>query len=100
MPSFAHAIGCLEEYVGLRFEYRLSPRSHRPWPGEALLRPIFAPHEWAAGHFTRRNKPGNPYYAGFEYIAFPEVEGAPLRHSVAILSQLHRQQSVSYAETA
>ena len=37
---------------------------------------------------TRRDKPGNPYYVSFDYIVFPEVEGAPPRSSVAILSQL------------
>jgi mRNA-degrading endonuclease toxin of MazEF toxin-antitoxin module len=37
---------------------------------------------------TRRHKSGNPYYVAFEYIAFPEVEDASLRPSVAILSQL------------
>ena len=37
---------------------------------------------------TRRNKPGNPYYVAFDYSAFPEIEGAPLQLSVAILSQL------------
>jgi hypothetical protein len=37
---------------------------------------------------TRTSKPDNPYYASFDYTAFPEVEGAPLLSSVAILSQL------------
>jgi hypothetical protein len=37
---------------------------------------------------TRRHKPGNPYYIAFDYIVFPEVDGAPLAESVAILSQL------------
>ena len=37
---------------------------------------------------TRTSKPGNPYYARFNYAAFPEVESAPLETSVGILSQL------------
>jgi hypothetical protein len=37
---------------------------------------------------TWRDKPANPYYASFKYIVFPEVADAPLRSSVAILSQL------------
>ena len=61
--------------------------------GEGSLRPILVLRKfnnevvWALP-LTRRDKPGNPYYASFEYIVFPEVESAPLRSSVAILSQL------------
>ena len=61
--------------------------------GEESLRPILILRKfnneifWALP-LTRRDKPGNPYYVSFEYIVFPEVEGAPLRSSVAILSQL------------
>src|SRR6266446_3798584 len=61
--------------------------------GEESLRPILVLRKfnnevvWALP-LTRRDKPGNPYYVSFDYIVFPEVEGAPLRSSVAILSQL------------
>ncbi len=37
---------------------------------------------------TKTWKPGNQYYARFEYAAFLAVEGAPLEASVGILSQL------------
>ena len=61
--------------------------------GDGSLRPILVLRKfnneivWALP-LTRRDKPGNPYYVSFEYIVFPEVESAPLRSSVAILSQL------------
>ena len=61
--------------------------------GEESLRPILVLRKfnnevvWALP-LTRRDKPGNPYYVSFEYIVFPEVANAPLRSSVAILSQL------------
>ena len=61
--------------------------------GDESLRPILVLRKfnnevlWAPP-LTRRDKPDNPYSASFPYIAFPEVEGAPLLSSVAILSQL------------
>ena len=61
--------------------------------GEESLRPILVLRKfnnevvWALP-LTRRDKPGNPYYVSFEYTVFPEVANAPLRSSVAILSQL------------
>jgi mRNA interferase MazF len=61
--------------------------------GDQSLRPILVLRKfnneiaWVLP-LTRRNKPANPYYVAFDYIVFPEVEGAPLASSVAILSQL------------
>jgi mRNA interferase MazF len=61
--------------------------------GDESLRPVLVLRKfnneivWALPP-TRRAKPGNPYYVSFEYIVYPEVENAPLRFSVAILSQL------------
>jgi mRNA interferase MazF len=61
--------------------------------GDESLRPVLVLRKfnneivWALP-LTRRDKPGNPYYVSFEYVDFPEVEGSPLRSSVAILSQL------------
>jgi mRNA interferase MazF len=61
--------------------------------GDESLRPILVLRKfnneiaWVLP-LTRRDKPGNPYYVAFEYIAFPEIDDAPLRPSVAILSQL------------
>ena len=61
--------------------------------GDESLRPVLVLRKfnndivWALP-LTRRDKPGNPYYLSFQYIVFSEVENAPLRSSVAILSQL------------
>jgi mRNA interferase MazF len=61
--------------------------------GDQSLRPILVLRKfnneivWVLP-LTRRHKPGNPYYIAFDYIVFPEVDGAPLAESVAILSQL------------
>jgi mRNA interferase MazF len=61
--------------------------------GNEFLRPILIVRKfnnevlWALP-LTRTSKPDNPYYASFDYVGFPEVEGAPLLSSVAILSQL------------
>ena len=61
--------------------------------GDESLRPILVLRKfnneiaWVLP-LTRRHKPGNPDYVAFEYIAFPEIDDAPLRPSVAILSQL------------
>ena len=61
--------------------------------GDESLRPVLVLRKfnnevvWALP-LTRRDKPGHPYYVSFDYVAFPEVESAPLRSSVAILSQL------------
>src|SRR5256885_3326713 len=61
--------------------------------GDEGLRPVLIIRKfnnevlWALP-LTLRDKPRNPYYAAFEYAAFPEVEGAPLLSSIAILSQL------------
>jgi mRNA interferase MazF len=59
--------------------------------GTEFLRPILIVRKfnnevlWALP-LTRTSKPDNPYYANFNYIGFPEVEGAPLLSSVAILT--------------
>lgn len=60
--------------------------------GKEALRPILVVRKfnnevlWGLP-LTRRDKPGNPYYAPFDYMPFPDVPG-PLLKSVAILSQL------------
>jgi mRNA interferase MazF len=61
--------------------------------GGEFLRPVLVVRKfnnevlWALP-LTRTSKPDNPYYADFNYTAFPEIETAPLLQSVAILSQL------------
>jgi len=61
--------------------------------GAEALRPVLVIRKfnnevfWALP-LTLRDKPHNPYYAAFQYAPFPEVEGAPLLSSIAILSQL------------
>jgi mRNA interferase MazF len=61
--------------------------------GKEFLRPVFVVRKfnnqvfWALP-LTKTQKPRNPYYASFQYVAFPEIETAPLLTSVAILSQL------------
>jgi mRNA interferase MazF len=60
--------------------------------GRCFLRPVLVLRKfnnevlWALP-LTRRDKPGNPYYARFLYYPHPEVAGPPL-HAIAILSQL------------
>ena len=61
--------------------------------GDESLRPVLVLRKfnnevvWALP-LTRRNKPSSAYYVSFDYTVFPEVANAPLRSSVAILSQL------------
>jgi len=60
--------------------------------GEEALRPVLVIRKfnneicWALP-LTRKHKPGNPYYISFHYIAHPEMPGALMLPSVAILSQ-------------
>jgi mRNA interferase MazF len=61
--------------------------------GDEFLRPILVVRKfnnevlWVVP-LTKTEKPNNPYYADFQYAAFPEAEGATPSSSVAILSQL------------
>jgi mRNA interferase MazF len=61
--------------------------------GADFLRPVLVLRKfnnvifWALP-LTKTWKPHNPYYACFHYVAFPEIESAPLLSSTAILSQL------------
>ena len=61
--------------------------------GDQSLRPVLVLRKfnnevlWVLP-LTRHDKPDNPYYARFEYTAFPEEQRARLQSSVVILSQL------------
>lgn len=61
--------------------------------GDEALRPVLIIRKfnnevlWALP-LTLRHKPRNPYYAAFQYAAFPEEEDADFLSSIAILSQL------------
>jgi len=74
-------------HLGTNIGFEQDGRGDEPLRPILVLRKFNNEITWVLP-LTRRHKAGNPYYVAFEYIAFPEIDDAPLRPSVAILSQL------------